>query len=82
MALVSDYLDGTLGWRERRRLERHLAACDGCSAYLAQMRSVVAATGAVSPEDLDPSTVDGLVALFEKFHDDPDANDQTTPSSS
>ncbi len=27
--LVSDYLDGTLSRHQRRRLEKHLAACDG-----------------------------------------------------
>ena len=30
--LVTDYLEGSLGWRDRRRFEKHLRACDGCSA--------------------------------------------------
>ena len=43
--LVSDYLDGNLSRRDRRRLEKHLAACDGCQAYLAQVRATVTASG-------------------------------------
>jgi len=49
--LVSDYLDGTLSRRQRRRLEKHLAQCDACSAYLDQMRATIAASGTVGPED-------------------------------
>ncbi len=43
--LVSDYLDGTLSRRQRRRLEKHLAGCDACTAYLEQMRATIAASG-------------------------------------
>ena len=25
--LVTEYLEGTLSWRQRRRFEKHLAAC-------------------------------------------------------
>ncbi len=68
--LVTDYLEGSLSTRERRRFEHHLARCDGCEGYLAQVRAVVAATGAVGPEDLDPATLQGLVALFEQYKGD------------
>lgn len=67
VALVSDYLDGALSRRERRRLERHLAACDGCAAYLAQVQATIAASGSVEPEALDPEVVDGLVDLFRRY---------------
>jgi anti-sigma factor RsiW len=72
VALASDYLEGTLTKRQRRRFERHLAACDGCDAYLAQLREALAVSGSVEPEALDPETVDGLVDLFHRFrhHDD------------
>lgn len=56
--------------RERRRLERHLAACDGCDAYLAQLRETIAASGTAEPEALDPEVVDGLVELFRSYQDD------------
>lgn len=68
--LVTDYLEGVLSRRERRALERHLAACDGCEGYLEQVREVLVATGSVGPEDLDPSTLEGLVQLFHEHRDD------------
>jgi hypothetical protein len=39
--LVSDYLDGPLppGWRDG--VAEHLSACDGCTAYLEQIRETV-----------------------------------------
>lgn len=72
VALVSDYLDGALSRRERRRLERHLSQCDACSGYLEQMRETISLTGSVGPDDLPAETLEGLVALFEQFRDDPD----------
>lgn len=52
--LISDYLEGALPARERRRLEAHLAGCPHCSAYLAQMRETLRLTGRLVPEDLSP----------------------------
>lgn len=68
--LMSDYLEGTLSRRDRRRLERHLADCDACTAYLEQMRALVAVSGSVTPEQLEPETLDGLVELFRRFHEE------------
>lgn len=65
--LVTDYLEGVLPRRARRRLERHLAGCPHCSAYLDQIRTVLAATGEVGPEDLDERTLDGVVELFREY---------------
>ena len=65
--LVSDYLDGSLSRRDRRRLEKHLAECDACQAYLAQVRATVAASGHVGPDDLPDETVEGLVNLFRQY---------------
>lgn len=70
VAFVSDYLDGALSRRERRRLERHLRHCDACSAYLEQMRATIDATGSVGPDDLSPETLDGIVDLFERYRRD------------
>jgi anti-sigma factor RsiW len=68
--LVSDYLDGTLSRRARRRLEKHLAGCDACTAYLDQMRATIAASGRVGPEDLPSDVVEGLVNLYREFRSD------------
>jgi anti-sigma factor RsiW len=46
--LMSDYLDGALSRRDRRRLSAHLALCDACTAYLEQLRVTIAASGVVA----------------------------------
>ncbi len=70
--LMSDYLEGSLSRRDRRRLERHLAGCDACSAYLEQMRDVIAASGVVAAEDLEPQALDDLVEVFRRFREESD----------
>jgi anti-sigma factor RsiW len=65
--LMTDYLEGTLSWRQRRRLTRHLRGCPGCSAYLEQMRITIAALGKVEPEDLEPGVKDDLIGLFHRY---------------
>ena len=67
--LATDYLEGVLSRGERRSFERHLAACDGCEAYLAQVREVLVATGRVGPDDLDDATLEGLVQLYREHRD-------------
>jgi MFS family permease len=41
VTLVSDYLDGVLPAQWRTRVEQHLSGCDGCSAYLEQIRAAL-----------------------------------------
>lgn len=67
--LVTDYLEGTLPRRVRRRFERHLRGCPACTAYLDQVRAVRETLGRVGPEDLDQPTLEGLVALYREFED-------------
>jgi anti-sigma factor RsiW len=62
--LITDYLDDALPDRERRRLEAHLADCDGCRAYLAQLEQTIALTGRVEAEPLPPGMLDALVRAF------------------
>jgi MFS family permease len=40
--LVTDHLDGMLDPAQRALIERHLAECDGCTTYLAQVRETIA----------------------------------------
>jgi anti-sigma factor RsiW len=37
--LLTDYLEGALSATDRARVEEHLAGCDGCTAFLAQLRT-------------------------------------------
>ncbi len=65
--LVTDYLEGSLSRRERRRFEAHLRACPNCTAYLEQMKMTIALTGSVEPEDLSPEARAELSDLFRRW---------------
>ncbi|MBO0731424.1 MAG: zf-HC2 domain-containing protein, partial [Acidimicrobiaceae bacterium] len=67
--LVTDYLEGRLTRRNRRRFEAHIAACRNCRTYLEQIRRTIAATGSIEPEDLTPGARDELTRLFRRYRD-------------
>jgi anti-sigma factor RsiW len=62
--LVTDYLEGALDGRDRERFERHLGGCDGCTAYLEQMRLTLRLAGRLEPEAVNPVFRERLVAAF------------------
>ena len=70
VALMQDYLDGTLGTGDRRRLEEHLAACPHCHEYLAQLRVTIDALGHATPEDLSDAVLDELVDVYRRWQAD------------
>ena len=59
--LVTDYLEGRLPAAERRRVERHLKGCDGCTTYLEQARTTIRLTGELRDEDLAPELRERLL---------------------
>lgn len=65
--LVTDYLEGTLSRRDRRRFERHIAGCEHCTEYLAQMRETLRLTGRLVPEDLTPEMEREFTALYHQW---------------
>ena len=68
--LVTDYLEGALSARARRRFEAHLAGCRHCTEYLAQMRETISLTGRLQPEDLTPQMQDDFIALYRQWRAD------------
>lgn len=64
--LVTAYLDGGLSKRDRKRFQGHIGACDHCTAYLAQFRQTIAATGSLTEEQIDPAA---RAELLDAFHD-------------
>jgi anti-sigma factor RsiW len=64
--LVTDYLEDTLSQEDRQGFDSHIAACDGCRRYLAQIELTVALSGRLSPEQLAP---EAEAALLEAFRD-------------
>jgi anti-sigma factor RsiW len=68
VVFVTDYLEGALSRRDRRRVERHLAACEGCTAYLEQMRLAIRATAELPPVPADPEIREHLLRTFRELH--------------
>lgn len=62
--LVTDYLEGALGASDRARFERHIAECEGCAAYLDQVRETIALAGRLTPESLSPEARETLLRAF------------------
>jgi anti-sigma factor RsiW len=65
--LVTDYLEGTLTRRERRRLEAHLRACPNCAAYLEQIKMTIELAGTIEPDDLSSEAQADLIELYRRW---------------
>jgi anti-sigma factor RsiW len=65
--LVSEYLEGTLPPRERRRFEAHLAECDGCEGYLEDFRLLVLTLDATPAPPADAHTRAALLRAFTEL---------------
>jgi predicted anti-sigma-YlaC factor YlaD len=62
--IVTDYLEGTMSPELRKLFEDHLSACEGCSAYLVQMRETIRLTGMLTEDAVPPEQRDRLVSAF------------------
>jgi anti-sigma factor RsiW len=69
--IVTDYLEGAMPRSQRRRLEAHLALCDGCSEYLRQMRITIEVAGRLSNDDVTPEMHAELAAVFARWRSEP-----------
>jgi anti-sigma factor RsiW len=67
--LVTPYLEDALPPEERALVERHLASCDGCAAYVQQMRLTIRAIGHVTEDAITSKTREDVVAIFRKWRD-------------
>ena len=67
--VITEYLEGTLPAEDRARFGRHLAGCDGCQAYLEQMRETIGALGRLPPESLSPEAERKLLDAFRDWHE-------------
>jgi anti-sigma factor RsiW len=68
--LITDYLEGALPAEDRARFERHLAGCDGCTAYLHQMRETIRALGHLPPESISPDAERKFLEAFRGWRDE------------
>ena len=66
--LVTDYLEDRLAADERVRFEAHVAVCDGCQAYVEQLRETVGALGELPESQLASPARDALMGAFRDWH--------------
>ena len=65
--IISDYIEGALSPEDRRRVEEHLAVCEGCSTYLEQMRETIRLTGMLTEEQIPEEQRRDLLAAFRTW---------------
>ena len=65
--LLGDYLEGAMTPEDRLRLEEHLADCDGCAAYLEQLRDTIRLSGRLSQEAVSPEAMAPLLEAFRAW---------------
>jgi anti-sigma factor RsiW len=67
--LVTDYLEGALSGRDRRRFEAHIVGCEDCTRYLEQMRRTIHTVGRLPRETLPDDMRDELLAAFREWRE-------------
>jgi len=65
--ILGDYLEGAMAPDDRLRLEEHLAECDGCTAYLEQLRTTIRLSGRLPEEAVPPETMAPLLEAFRAW---------------
>jgi anti-sigma factor RsiW len=65
--LVTDYLEGRLSWRDRRRFDAHIAGCPHCTLYLEQMRTTIRTMGRLTEDSLSPEMRTELQHAFRDW---------------
>jgi predicted anti-sigma-YlaC factor YlaD len=65
--LLSDYIEDALTFDERRRVDEHLALCDGCTTYLEQMRDTIRLTGMITEDQVPDDEKAALLAAFRDW---------------
>ncbi len=66
--VVTEYLEGAMPRRDRRRFERHLKECPWCARYLEQVREVIRTLGRLTEETIPPGARDHLLVAFRDWH--------------
>lgn len=65
--ILGDYLEGAMAPQDRARLEEHLAGCEGCAAYLEQLRTTIRLSGRLPEEAVAPETMTPLLEAFRAW---------------
>lgn len=62
--LFNDYLDNESSQAERARLDEHLSGCDGCRAFLEQLRTSLRVVRRLAAVDVPPALRADLARAF------------------
>ncbi|HXI94967.1 MAG TPA: zf-HC2 domain-containing protein [Candidatus Acidoferrum sp.] len=65
--LMTDYLEGALSPVERARFDEHIAGCDGCRAYLEQLRMTRRVLGRLADEPVPADVERDLLEAFRSW---------------
>jgi len=65
--LMTNYLEDALSARDRARFEEHIAGCDGCRAYLEQMRATRDAVRKIAEEPIPEHIQEQLLEAFRSW---------------
>jgi anti-sigma factor RsiW len=65
--LLTDYLDGALSAADRARVDEHLAGCDACTAFIAQLRTMGRVTAELAAEDVPAPLKADLMRAFRDW---------------
>ena len=65
--LVTEYFEGALPAIDRTRFEAHLGECEGCTAYLEQMKQTIWIVGRITPDNVSPVARTELLKIFHDW---------------
>jgi anti-sigma factor RsiW len=65
--LVTAYLEGVLDPEDQARFEKHIARCDGCGAYVEQMRATIRLAGRLTPDAIPADAEQELLEVFRSW---------------
>jgi predicted anti-sigma-YlaC factor YlaD len=65
--LVTDYLEYELDSETAALFEEHINFCDGCEAYLAQMRATIAVVADSEAEEAPAAARERLLTAFREW---------------
>lgn len=65
--IITDYLEEALPPQDRRRVEEHLAICEGCTAYVEQMRETIRLSGMLTEDQIPEDKKHQLLDAFRTW---------------
>ena len=65
--IITDYLEGMLPERDRRRFDTHILTCAPCRDYVEEMRTTLRLAGRLTVDSISPGTRDELLRAFRRM---------------